>query len=119
MSKLLPCPHCGEPSELYLCVREVGAIGNVGKPYAIDCLGCGYDFQPREGFDVVELWNRRVPRWSRADALASALRQLVRVLPRLRVPGENAPISQFETYQRQREASDIAKALLQGAEDSQ
>lgn len=119
MSKLLPCPHCGEPDELYLCVREIGAIGNVGKPYAIDCLGCGYDFQPREGFDVVELWNRRVPRWSRADALASALRQLVRVFPRLRAPGENAPVTAFETYGRQREAHDIAKALLQGAEDSQ
>lgn len=118
MSKLLPCPHCGEPDELYLCVREVGEIGKLTKPYAIDCLGCGYEFHPREGFDVVELWNTRVPRWSHADALASALRQLVRVFPRLRVPTENAPTATFETYGRQREAHAIAKALLQGAEDS-
>lgn len=55
--KLLPCPHCGEANELYPAYRDMG----YGKPYAIDCLGCGADFTPREGFDVIALWNRRAP----------------------------------------------------------
>lgn len=52
---LLPCPFCGEVEELYQALRGMGG----GKPYAIDCLGCGIDFVPREGFDVVAAWNRR------------------------------------------------------------
>lgn len=51
---LLPCPHCGDTEGLYPSHRNNG-----GKPYAIDCIRCGYDFTPREGFDVLEMWNRR------------------------------------------------------------
>lgn len=54
--KLLPCPHCGEADELYPAYRSLG-LGS--KPYAIDCLGCGADFTPREGMDVIAAWNRR------------------------------------------------------------
>jgi len=53
--KLKKCPHCGERYHLYLAYKGVGA----GEPYAVDCIGCGYDFVPRVGFDVVALWNRR------------------------------------------------------------
>lgn len=55
--KLLPCPFCGEAEELYPAHRWPGS----GLPYAIDCLGCGIDFTPREGTDVIAAWNRRAP----------------------------------------------------------
>lgn len=55
MSALLPCPHCGEAEELYPAHHGMGG----GKPYAIDCLGCGADYTPRTGADVVAAWNRR------------------------------------------------------------
>jgi hypothetical protein len=32
-----------------------------GAPYAIDCIGCGIEFTPREGMDVIAAWNRRAP----------------------------------------------------------
>lgn len=54
-SKLLPCPHCGEAEHLYPSYRNMGA----GEPYAIDCLGCGADYTPRDGMDVIAMWNRR------------------------------------------------------------
>lgn len=54
-SDLKPCPHCGETEHLYPAYHGHGG----GKPYAIDCVTCGYDFSPREGMDVVEMWNRR------------------------------------------------------------
>jgi Lar family restriction alleviation protein len=53
---LLPCPFCGEAEELYPAHHGMGE----GEPYAIDCLGCGIDFVPREGTDVRAAWNRRV-----------------------------------------------------------
>lgn len=52
---LLPCPFCGEAEELYQSVHWPGS----GAPYGIDCLGCGIDFTPREGMDVIAAWNRR------------------------------------------------------------
>lgn len=52
---LAPCPFCGEQEGLYPAHRGLGG----GKPYAIDCLGCGIDFTPREGMDAVAAWNRR------------------------------------------------------------
>lgn len=55
MSELKPCPHCGEANELYRGMRDMGRSG----PFSIDCLGCGADFVPREGMDVVAAWNRR------------------------------------------------------------
>lgn len=54
-SSLLPCPFCGEVEELYPCHHGIGG----GKPYAIDCLGCGIEFTPRDGADVIAAWNRR------------------------------------------------------------
>lgn len=56
---LKPCPHCGEKEELYPCYRQT-AFQIAAKPYAIDCLGCGFEFVPREGMDVIEKWNTRV-----------------------------------------------------------
>lgn len=53
--KLKPCPFCGEADELYPSHDWPGS----GPPYAIDCLGCGIDFVPRAGMDVVAAWNRR------------------------------------------------------------
>lgn len=52
---LLPCPHCGSDEGVYPAHHWPGG----GEPYAIDCIRCGYDFTPREGMDVVALWNRR------------------------------------------------------------
>lgn len=54
---LKPCPFCGEQGELYPAYR--GLRG--GTPYAVDCLGCGIDFTPRDGVDAVAAWNRRNP----------------------------------------------------------
>lgn len=53
--KLKPCPFCGTEEGLYPSHYWPGG----GKPYAIDCIGCGMDFTPREGMDVVAAWNRR------------------------------------------------------------
>lgn len=55
---LLPCPHCGEAEHIYPAYR-VDKDGKCHSPYAIDCIGCGYDFTPREGMDVFAAWNRR------------------------------------------------------------
>lgn len=52
---LLPCPFCGKEDGLYPAHHRMGG----GKPYAIDCVSCGFDFTPREGMDVVALWNKR------------------------------------------------------------
>ena len=55
VNDLLPCPHCGEQEHLYPGYHWPGT----GEPYCIDCLGCGADFTPREGMDVIAMWNRR------------------------------------------------------------
>lgn len=55
--ELKPCPFCGEKEELYPAMKGMGG----GKPYAIDCVGCGFDFVPRAGVDVIAAWNRRTP----------------------------------------------------------
>lgn len=55
--ELKPCPFCGTTEGLYPSHHWPGT----GKPYAIDCIGCGMDFTPREGMDVVSSWNRRDP----------------------------------------------------------
>jgi len=52
-----PCPFCGTTAGLYLASRSLGD----GKPYAIDCVGCGIEFTPRDGMDVISAWNRRTP----------------------------------------------------------
>ena len=54
---LAPCPFCGTVEGLYPSYHFPGS----GAPYAIDCVGCGMDFTPREGMDVFEAWNRRAP----------------------------------------------------------
>lgn len=110
---LLPCPHCNEANHLYLCVHRAGE-----KPYGIDCLGCGYEFVPRDGFDVVAMWNRRAPRWSAADALAAALRELVSAFPTPRRPRAEPGDDASERYHRQKEARAVAEAILRGAEIS-
>lgn len=60
-----PCPFCGETEEVYPAYRTRrdpdGMIRCVGRPYAIDCVGCGFEFVPREGMDTVAMWNRRTP----------------------------------------------------------
>jgi len=76
MSELLPCPHCGEAEELYPAHRGFGG----GKPYAIDCLGCGADFTPREGTDVIAAWNRRAP--TKAEARIGELEKVIAGLNR-------------------------------------
>jgi hypothetical protein len=62
-TELLPCPHCGEVEHLYLSYRlkDRASFKLEDEPYAVDCVGCGYDFVPREGLDVIAAWNRRVP----------------------------------------------------------
>lgn len=60
MSKILPCPHCGESAGLYPAHTYDRLTGVTSeKPHAIDCIQCGYDFVPRDGMDVVAMWNRR------------------------------------------------------------
>lgn len=56
---LLPCPHCGETEHLYPAYRLDKDRKCVEPPYAIDCLGCGADFTPRDGIDARAAWNRR------------------------------------------------------------
>jgi Lar family restriction alleviation protein len=58
--RLKPCPFCGEREHLYRSYRRWGAGNELDGPYGIDCLGCGIDFIPRDGMDVVAAWNRRV-----------------------------------------------------------
>lgn len=53
--KLAACPFCGTVEGLYPTYHDFGG----GEPYAIDCVGCGIDFTPREGVDVIAAWNRR------------------------------------------------------------
>lgn len=60
---LKPCPHCGEAKHLYQMLRSFGG----GKPYGIDCVGCGTEFIPREGMDVIAVWNRRAATASPAE----------------------------------------------------
>lgn len=59
MSELKPCPHCGEANELYPSYRLDKDGKYIEPPYAIDCLGCGTDFTPRDRKDAREAWNRR------------------------------------------------------------
>lgn len=55
-----PCPFCGEKNEIYPGYRRLpGSFRLADKPYQIDCVGCGIEFEPREGMDVVAAWNRR------------------------------------------------------------
>jgi Lar family restriction alleviation protein len=79
--KLLPCPHCGETEHLYRAYRNMGDAA----PYAIDCIGCGADFTPREGKDVIAAWNRRAYLAATKPPLAGE------VTPVYRVDWENAP----------------------------
>ena len=65
MSELAPCPFCGGTEGLYPSYRGLGG----GKPYAIDCIGCGMDFVPREGRDVIAAWNTRAPHPAMQEAL--------------------------------------------------
>ena len=53
---LLPCPFCGTVEGLYPSFMGVPL-----RLVAIDCVGCGIDFTPRDGMNVVESWNRRAP----------------------------------------------------------
>lgn len=53
--KLLPCPFCGTSDLLFPAHRGANTV----HPYAIDCVRCGFDFAPRDGLDVVAMWNRR------------------------------------------------------------
>lgn len=79
---LLPCPFCGEKKHLYLCYPSLGH----GDPYAIDCLGCGYDFEPRAGRDVKAAWNRRASSDSHkalVEALTKDVERLVRIREKL------------------------------------
>lgn len=69
---LKPCPFCGEAEHLYPSYRHLGA----GAPYAVDCLGCGMDFVPRDGMDVIAMWNRRVEDIPDLRAIATAARDL-------------------------------------------
>ena len=56
--KLKPCPFCGERNELYPGYATIdGKIAT--EPYQIDCIGCGMDFNPREGQDTIARWNHR------------------------------------------------------------
>ncbi|MFA5952275.1 MAG: Lar family restriction alleviation protein [Hyphomicrobium sp.] len=56
MSKLKPCPFCGEKEELYPFYKDFGRSG----PFWIECLGCGIELHPHpNGPDVVTAWNRR------------------------------------------------------------
>lgn len=50
-----PCPFCGDDESVYPSYHWPGS----GKPYAIDCIRCGFDFTPRQGMDVIKMWNRR------------------------------------------------------------
>lgn len=52
---LEPCPFCGEVNDLFLGYRKVGDE----EPFAIDCLGCGTRFTPRDGVNAKAAWNRR------------------------------------------------------------
>jgi hypothetical protein len=82
-TELLPCPHCGEVEHLYPSYRlkDRASFKLEDKPYAVDCVGCGYDFVPREGLDVIAAWNRRVPPpASETEARATAAEARVAVL---------------------------------------
>jgi Lar family restriction alleviation protein len=55
---LKPCPFCGAKDAIYPGYRRInGELAPA--PYQIDCCGCGIDFEPRMGMDVIAAWNRR------------------------------------------------------------
>ena len=58
---LKPCPFCGEQEHLYPGYRWKNSWSTElePRPYCIDCVGCGFEFVPREGCDVIAMWNRR------------------------------------------------------------
>ena len=77
---LKPCPFCGEAEHLYPAYRNMGA----GAPYAIDCLGCGMDFVPRDGMDVIAMWNRRAadePVGEPAEQVGSLIKSILALAP--------------------------------------
>ena len=72
--KLKPCPHCGSVKGLYPSYnwhREDDQIVMDDKPHAIDCICCGYDFTPREGMDVIAMWNKRHDRRKKSNEAAA------------------------------------------------
>lgn len=71
---LLPCAHCGEVEHLYPAYRLDKDGKCIEPPYAIDCLGCGHDFTPRDGADARAAWSRRAPDPVR-EKLVDALRK--------------------------------------------
>jgi hypothetical protein len=54
-NEIKPCPFCGDDESVYPSYEWPGS----GKPYAIDCIRCGFDFTPRPGMDVIKMWNTR------------------------------------------------------------
>lgn len=73
--ELQPCPFCGEAEHLYPAYRLDKSGKCVEPPYAIDCLGCGHDFTPRDGNDARAAWNRRAPD-PRSASLAEEVERL-------------------------------------------
>lgn len=111
--RLLPCPHCGEAEHLYPSYRNMGA----GKPYAIDCLGCGADYVPRDGMDVIAMWNRRSPAQSASmGRVTDALRQVV-LLADLFDVSDKTPEDALYILARQQETWANARAALDSPPD--
>lgn len=107
VNALLPCPHCGEREHLYPGYHWPGT----GAPYCIDCLGCGADFTPREGMDVIAMWNRRTnPSSIRNAALDAATEAAETCL--IRYADGNDMQSQIENARW-----DISKSILALKED--
>lgn len=107
MTELLPCPHCGETEHLYPAYRLKLSGALITPPYAIDCLGCGHDFTPREGVDARDAWNRRAP----------LQRQLADELSDLATRFERALVHSGSDVEFAQKATEKARELVAKAED--
>jgi len=107
---LLPCPHCGEQEHLYLAYR-LDACGEPDRaPYCIDCIGCGHEFVPREGADVVAAWNRR------ADATGAEVLRLREAMEAITGVGFDAPMTWGGTdAEWERKRANIMQATARAA----
>lgn len=80
----LACPFCGKEDGVYPSYSWPGG----GKPNAIDCVCCGFDFVPRKDLDVIALWNKRPALHDAAPAMYEALKAILPAVDAYLISGD-------------------------------